>query len=95
MNFANQLAMRRRKAHDRPIDELLEILDIVGTNWLNPNYEFRKEALEIIPMMTGQSRKLCELELNGSISIYLKKVAETFLKNEIGGKDFLEKWVPK
>lgn len=41
--------------------------------WRNPNYDLHKEALEIIPMMTGQSKELCEIELMGDTYIMGKK----------------------
>ena len=95
LSFAKELSMQKYRAHDRPIEELIEIMDQVGKLWLDHNYEFRKEAMEVIPMITGQSRTLCELELDGSIQLFGRRPIETFLNNEIGGKQYLEKWVTR
>jgi hypothetical protein len=95
LNAAEQLASRKRRAHDRDVDELLEIIDQVGDLWLNPNYDLRKEVLEVIPMMSGQSRELCEKEFLGTIRLWNKENAELQLKGELGGKDYLENWIQK
>ena len=45
LNYASELAMQRRKAHDRSIEDILEVIDLVGKQWNDPNYEYRKEAM--------------------------------------------------
>lgn len=94
LQIAEILHQRKRRAHDRSMDDLIEILDNVGKLWSNPNYDLRKEALEILPMTTGQSRQLCELELDSSCLMYNKKYIETQLNEELGGKMVLDSWVP-
>ncbi len=93
--IAEKLSMRRRRAHDRSIEDLIEIIEQVGNLWQNPNYDLRKEALEIIPMTSGQSRQLCEFELNGSLQLWNRHTVEMTLREELGGKEFLDSWVSK
>lgn len=95
LDTAEKLALRKRRAHDRDLNELFEIMDQVGDLWLDPNYDLRKEVLEVIPIMTGQSRELCEIEFLGTIRLWNKKNSELQLKGEIGGKEYLEEWMPK
>ncbi|MBN1799866.1 MAG: hypothetical protein JW891_00070 [Candidatus Lokiarchaeota archaeon] len=95
LETAKNLSLKKRRAHDRHIDDILNVIDQVGDRWRDPNYDIRKEALEIIPMMTGQSKQLCEIELMGTLFLWEKKTAEGQLLGEIGGKHYLEDWVPK
>ncbi|TXT67238.1 MAG: putative Long-chain-fatty-acyl-CoA reductase [Promethearchaeota archaeon] len=95
LDTAEKLAAKKRRAHDRDLDELFEIMDQVGDLWMDPNYDLRKEVLEVIPMMTGQSRELCEIEFLGTIRLWNKKNSELQLLGEIGGKEYLEDWIQK
>ncbi len=95
LEAAQTLSLKKRRAHDRDINDVLDIIGQVGDLWNNPNYDIRKEALEIIPMMTGQSKELCEIELMGTLVLWNKKNAEGQLLGEIGGKQYLEQWIPK
>ncbi|GAB4319861.1 MAG: hypothetical protein Kow0069_23520 [Promethearchaeota archaeon] len=94
LETAHKLALRKRMAHDRPIDELIDIMDQVGHLWGDPNYDLRKEALEVIPVISGQSRQLCEFELDSIVPLWTKPVMEALLSKDLGGKEFLEQWVP-
>ncbi|MFW9878065.1 MAG: acyl-CoA reductase [Candidatus Thorarchaeota archaeon] len=95
LEITNKVALKKRRAHDRNIDDLLDIIDQIGAIWRNPHYDLRKEALEVLPMMTGQSKVLCEMEFIGTLNLWNKKMAETQLIREIGGKQYLEDWIPK
>lgn len=95
LDIAKQLATKKRKAHDRPIDEVIDIINQVGDLWRNPSYIHRREALDVIPMTTGQSKSLCEYELYGTLELWKKQSAELELIAELGGKQFLDNWIPK
>ncbi len=95
LEAAEKLSLKTRRAHDRHIDDILEVIDQVGALWRDPNYDIKKEVLELLPMMTGQSRQLCEMELNGTLLLWNKRTAENQLLGEIGGKQYLEEWLPK
>ncbi|MFX1477615.1 MAG: acyl-CoA reductase [Promethearchaeota archaeon] len=95
LEITNKIALKKRRAHDRNIDDLLDIIDQIGALWSNPHYDLRKEALKVLPMMTGQSKVLCEMEFIGTLNLWNKKIAETQLIREIGGKQYLEDWIPK
>lgn len=95
LEIAEKLALKKRRAHDRNIDDVLDVINQVGALWSNPNYDIRKETLEVLPMMTGQSKELCEIELMGTLVLWNKKTAEGQLFGEIGGKQYLEEWIPK
>lgn len=95
LEIAEKIVLKKRRAHDRQIDDVLDVIDQVGSLWRNPNYDLRKEALEVLPMMTGQSKELCEIELMGTLILWNRKTAEAQLFGEIGGKQYLEEWIPK
>ena len=95
LEIAENLAFKKRRAHDRHIDEILAIIDQVGNLWADPDYDIRKEVLDVLPMMTGQSKKLCRIELEGTIKLWNRKNAETQLSRELGGKKYLEEWLTK
>lgn len=95
LETAVKLSLKKRRAHNRHIDDVLEVINQVGSLWRDPNYDIRKEVLEVLPMMTGQSKQLCELELSGTLFLWEKKAAEGQLLGELGGKQYLEEWLPK
>ncbi len=95
LDIAQKLKLRKRKAHDRPIDEIISIMDSVGALWLDKSYDVRKEALEIVSMITGQSQRLCEMELDLTLKLWQKSTLESYLLKEIGGKEYLDRWVSR
>jgi hypothetical protein len=95
LKIAENLSYKKRRAHNRDIEEVLEIIDQVGSLWADRNYDIRKEIMEVLPLMTGESKELCEIELSGTTELWNKDNAELQLSREIGGKRFLEDWIPK
>ncbi len=95
LKTAETLALKKRRAHDRDIDDVLDFIDQLGSLWRDPFYDLRKEALEVLPMITGQSKKLIEIELMATLMMCNKKITEAQLLGEIGGKRYLEDWIPK
>ncbi|MBD3350214.1 MAG: hypothetical protein GF364_01885 [Candidatus Lokiarchaeota archaeon] len=93
LDIAQTLHMRKRKAHNRSIEELIEIMVTVGELWRDPNFYLRKKALNILPMITGQSRQLCEAELDGTLSIWSKDMIELYLAEDLGNKMYLDEWI--
>ncbi len=95
LKTAESLSLKKRRAHDRNIDDVIEVINQLGALWSNPNYEYRKEALEILPITSGQSKVLCELEISNMLFLLNKKTIENQLFSELGGKQYLEDWIPK
>lgn len=95
MEVVEKLALRKRAAHDRPLDELIEIMEAARARWMDPNYDLRKEALEIIPVISGQSRKMCEKELDDILMLWQRPVIYALLEGDLGGAAYLEDWVPR
>ena len=93
--IAESLSSKKRRAHDRSLSELIDIIDQVGSLWKDPNFDLRKESLEIIPIISGQSRRLCEFEIDGVAQLWSKGNILNMLSEDLGGKEFLEEWVPK
>ena len=51
--------IRNRNKHlvNKPVDEIIEILDAVNMKWLDRNYRLRKQARKELPLVTGYSVK--------------------------------------
>ena len=95
LSIAKKLFLKKRRAHDRPIDDMIEVIHNVGELWKDPYYKPRKEALEVISMLTGQSIQLCTAELDGNLMMWNKKIVEGYLAKELGGKSILDQWITK
>ncbi|MHA1743623.1 MAG: acyl-CoA reductase [Candidatus Heimdallarchaeota archaeon] len=93
--LAQRLSSLKRSAHIRPLEDVLEIIDQVGALWRDPSYELRKEALEIVPLIAGQSKQLSEFELSGVAQLWSRPVVESMLREDLGSADFLEHWLPR
>ena len=93
--LAQRLSSLKRSAHIRPLEDVLEIIDQVGALWRDPSYELRKEALEIVPLIAGQSKQLSEFELSGVAQLWSRAVVESMLREDLGSADFLEHWLPR
>ncbi|MFX1294145.1 MAG: acyl-CoA reductase [Promethearchaeota archaeon] len=84
-----------KQSHDRTIRETVDILNQVYNLWINPNYEIRKEAEEILSIVTGQSKRLIKFELNEVIKLFEKENLLKFLGSQIDNIDYLDQWIKK
>lgn len=92
-DIVSKLAVRKRKAHNRPLDETIDILERVGDLWRDKNYDLRKEALDVLPMITGQSRRLCEAELDATLNLWARPAIELYMDQDLGDKRYMEEWI--
>ena len=57
-----------------PLKIYLKLLTWLGNNGTIEIMNIEKEAMPCLPMITGQSVKMCELELLGSMGYFSRKV---------------------
>ncbi len=85
----------KKQAHDRPILETIEILHQLHDIWTNPNFEFKKEAEEVLSLVTGQSKALINFELEHVLELFQKDHLIGFLSEQFGDINSLDDWVVK
>jgi len=90
---ARALKERREAAHQRPLRGVLEALDRVGRLWGEENSSWRKEALEVLPHLTRQSRQMVQHELDMVSRLLWHRNLEEWITREIGSLKILEDWV--
>lgn len=90
---ARALKARREAAHQRPLREVLETLDQLGQLWGNDSSPWRREALEVLPPLTQQSRQMVQHELDMISRMLWRRSLEEWITRELGSLTILEDWV--
>jgi len=86
---------RNKHLIDRPIDEIIEVIDAVSRKWLDKNYRLRKQALKELPLITGYSSEMIDFILDYFPSLYTKDEIYNMLKAEIGDPKYLDEFRPR
>jgi len=92
---AMYLKKNLQQAHDRPILETIDILNQVHDLWNNPNFDYRKESLQILSILTGQSSTLINHELGELINLFKRESITNYLAQQFGNYQYLDDWVKK
>ena len=79
-----RLLENNKKMCRMPLSYFIEVLERAGKNWLNPDYHYRKKAIQVLAFITGQSPPLIEEEMNIGFKLWNK----TFFT-----KSWKRKWV--
>lgn len=89
--------IRNRNKHlvNRPIDEIIEILNAVNTKWLDRNYRLRKQARKELPLVTGYSGEMIDFILDYLARFFTKDGIYKMLNAEIGDPKYLDEFRPK
>ena len=90
---ARALKERRIPAHDRPLQETLEALDRLGRLWGEEDSPWRRDALEILPDLTRQSKQMVKHELDMISQLLWRANLEQWIIRELGSLEVLEGWV--
>ncbi|MDI6826230.1 MAG: acyl-CoA reductase [Candidatus Aenigmarchaeota archaeon] len=64
---------RKQNLSKRSVGEIVEVLDQVGSNWEDRNYELRKKALAVLPKITRFSPQMIEVSINGVLEMFKRK----------------------
>jgi len=89
--------IRNRNKHliNRPIAEIIEILDAINRKWLDKDYHLRKQALKELPLVTGYSSEMIDFFLNFLPWLCTKDSLYKMLEVEIGDPKYLDEFRPK
>ncbi len=74
------------------VDTIMEIFDKVSNAWSNPDYKYRKEALEFLPPRIGFSKEMIDEGIKTMCSLLSRDGMLTRLNSDLGDKDYLNKW---
>ena len=77
----------------RKTEELVKILCEVSAEWLQPDNQFRKHALELGPAETGFSKPILEKGLDGFFRQFTRENFQALLEQEIGHAQRLDQFV--
>jgi len=89
-----KLLENNKKMCKMPLSYFIEVLERAGKNWLNPDYHYRKKAIQVLAFITGQSPPLIEEEMNIGFKLWNKDILYQILEKEIGIPDSLDGFVP-
>ncbi|MBL7544890.1 MAG: hypothetical protein JNL11_13820 [Bdellovibrionaceae bacterium] len=80
------LGQERAKAMSKyPMDRIFSVLERLSRLWADPNYEGRKQALEMLPKETGFSAEMTALALHELPKLLNPHALEKKLKTELRG----------
>lgn len=77
------------------VDEIISFYDKLGKLWGRKNYDLKKDAIELTEIVTGLHRKMVEHTFDFIPYFCNKKTLEIRLETELGGKRYLDGWLPK
>ena len=70
--------------------DILNGIEKITNLWLNPDYELRNKAEEMLPIITGFSRQMISASLDGIMSRFRKYNLQRMLTSEIGDIKYLD-----
>ncbi len=95
----NQINEILDKAHDLKhsiqkvsVKEIVDLLDRVADQWDNPDYIYRKIALEQVPDRIGFSKEMVNAGIETMIDLMRKENLITRLNCDLGNIEYLDNW---
>jgi hypothetical protein len=90
---------REQNLSRKSVNEIVEVLNQVGSKWENRNYELRKEALAILPQITGFSQQMVEISIDSIFEMYKHKDNKSnltrMLESELDDPKCLDEFIQK
>jgi hypothetical protein len=83
---------REKFLSSRSTDEIMKVLCAVAAEWLQPQNQFRKLALELGPEQTGFSRPILEKGLDSFFGQFTPENFESLLRQDLGDGDTRHFW---
>lgn len=80
---------------NRPLDEIISVIDSVSRKWLDKNYELRKTAQKLLPLITGYSSEMVEFTIDYLASMFTKDELYRTLEVELGDPKYLDEFRPR
>jgi Acyl-CoA reductase (LuxC) len=93
---ACQTLKRNRECYlaERTTESIVKILDTLGRDWLDPEYPFRKYALEAGPAATGFSEPILAAGLDSFFRQLTAENIDSLLRQELGSSQRLDNFFP-
>jgi hypothetical protein len=85
---------RERFLQERSTESMVKILDVLGRDWLDPEYPFRKLALEAGPAATGFSEPILAAGLDSFFRQLTTENIDSLLRQELGNAQRLDNFFP-
>jgi len=80
------------RIQDVPIEKIIEILDLLAENWLDPEYEYRNLALKKMPEIVGYSQEMTTIALDSLFENMRRQNLQKILRGHLGKYSFLDKF---
>lgn len=88
-------AARETGLADRPVREIVGVIDAVAARFLDSADSLRLEALRLLPAVTGYSEAMCMRILDRMASDWRADRLERLLAEDLGGSDVLDGFAPR
>ncbi len=81
------------KIQSYSVDQIIDVLSDVGKSWEDPEYKYRKNALEKLPDLIGFSSAMIEEGIKTMTGLLKRKSLEIRLDCDLGNKEYLDSWI--
>jgi len=86
---------RARYLQDRPVSEIVEVLDRVNRKWLDPEYKLRQQAIEQLPITSGFSEEMIAFTLNGIAGMFTEQQIYNMIITDLGDSRVLDTYIDR
>uniref|UniRef100_Q07JQ3 long-chain-fatty-acyl-CoA reductase n=1 Tax=Rhodopseudomonas palustris (strain BisA53) TaxID=316055 RepID=Q07JQ3_RHOP5 len=84
---------RKAALQELPLDQILDLLHKVGRAWADPDYSYRRQAVEVLPDMIRFSGPMIEQGILTLVDLLTRANMETRLDCDLGSAGYLDDWV--
>jgi len=84
---------RKAALQELPLDQILDLLHKVGRAWADPNYSYRRQAVEVLPDMIRFSGPMIEQGILTLVDLLTRDNMEKRLDCDLGSAGYLDDWV--
>ena len=84
---------RKAALQELPLDQILDLLHKVGRAWADPDYSYRRQAVEVLPDMIRFSGPMIEQGILTLVDLLTRDNMETRLDCDLGSAGYLDDWV--
>jgi hypothetical protein len=92
--IVGELRQAGRALSERPVSEIVEALDAAAARLVDPKDPLRREAVRMLPLVTGYSEPMVRLVLDRMAADWRADVLDRMLRVELGDPGVLDGFVP-